>query len=233
MIYYPAGKAYTEDQLHENTVKFGNYSFVKHTKLDRIVIPAQIVELGTWVFYSTPITEAIIHANVQSIGNNCFAWCDILNSADVRTVNITGTQVFTNCTRLTSVSLAEGTTTIPGNTFNGCSKLPEFEIPESVTAIGASAFTNCSKLTELTIPENVKSVGSECFFGCRLLGDLTFLPVAAPSMGLNAFGKTSASYTGASAASKNLWIKSNATGYSGSEWDVLKDTIGFTFNKSL
>jgi hypothetical protein len=73
LIYYPAGKAYTEDQLHENTVKFGNYSFVKHTKLDRIVIPAQIVELGTWVFYSTPITEAIIHANVQSIGNNCFA----------------------------------------------------------------------------------------------------------------------------------------------------------------
>ena len=51
--------------------------------------------------------------------------------------------------------------------FSDCSKLTSVTIPNSVTSIGNSAFSGCSNLTSVTIPNSVTSIGSYAFSGCN------------------------------------------------------------------
>ena len=50
--------------------------------------------------------------------------------------------------------------------FDGCSKLSSVEIPAGVTSIGDSAFDGCSGLSSVEIPASVTSIGRYAFYGC-------------------------------------------------------------------
>jgi len=228
LIYYPSGKEYSEDLLHENVTKFGNYSFVQHKKLKDVVIPNNITHLGNWVFYYSSMTSLIVHENVESIGEYCFYWCQSLKSAEINSPNLSGVYVLGGCSNLTNVSLSNLTPRLPDGTFSSISNLVEIDLPENITSIGIECFANCSKLEQITIPSKVTSIGRECFRGCLLLGDINCFPTIAPSLGSNVFGANTANYTGINALNKTLSIVSGATGYEENDWKtVLQDTVGF------
>ena len=90
-----------------------------------------------------------------------------------RTFSVTsiGGYAFSDCSSLTSITIAEGVTSIGNYAFYGCYKLTAINIPESVRSIGDRAFRDCSSLTSITIPEGVTSIGSYAFYGCS--GELT------------------------------------------------------------
>lgn len=155
-----------------------------------------------------------------------------MKSVDIKTVHVAGTNLFTTCSKLTEVRLAN-LSTIPDSMFSSCSKLITIDIPETVTSFGAYAFSN-SGLTSITMPDSVKSIGTNCFLGCTALGDIICLSTTAPSLGTDSFGNNSTNYTGSKAITKNLYIPSNATGYESGDWKkVLSDIVGFTFNYTL
>ena len=77
-----------------------------------------------------------------------------------------GEKAFRNNTKLISVTIPDGVTSIGSSAFYGCSRLASVTIPNSVTSIGSSAFSGCSTLTSIEIPNTVTSIGSSAFYNC-------------------------------------------------------------------
>src|SRR5574344_1002679 len=60
-----------------------------------------------------------------------------------------GNRAFSDCTRLTSVTIPNSVKTIGRGAFSGCTGLTSVTIPNSVTFIGSYAFESCTGLTSL------------------------------------------------------------------------------------
>ena len=58
--------------------------------------------------------------------------------------------------------------------FSGCSKLTSVTIGNGVTSIEYRAFSGCSGLTSVTIPDSVTSIGEGAFFGCTGLTSIVY-----------------------------------------------------------
>ena len=109
-----------------------------------------------------------------------------------------GSNVFSDCSDLTSVTIPDSVTNIGASAFSGCGGLTSVTIPQcvcanrlssvfsssyshitnvvisdSVTNIGNSAFSGCSGLTSVTIPDSVTSIGDYAFSGCSGLTSVT------------------------------------------------------------
>ncbi len=92
-------------------------------------------------------------------------------------------------TKITSVSLPNGLTSIGDSAFTGCSSLTKVTIPNSVINIGDFAFSDCSSLTSITIPDSVTEIGWYAFSGCSSLEDISF-PDSVKEIGDNPFSGT-------------------------------------------
>ena len=88
--------------------------------------------------------------------------------------DVIGSYSFKDCSRLTSLTLPAGITSIGISAFSHCSGLTSINIPSSVTEIGSSAFKGCSGLTSLTLPDGITSIGSGAFRGCSGLKEVRF-----------------------------------------------------------
>ena len=97
-----------------------------------------------------------------------------------------GNRSFYDCTRLASVTIPDGVTSIGYDAFYGCSSLTSVTIPDSVTSIDYQAFYECSSLTSVTIPDGVTSIGSGAFSGCSSLTSVT-VPGSVTIIGSGAF----------------------------------------------
>ena len=91
------------------------------------------------------------------------------------TYNVTaiGENAFTECDRLTNVTLPESITAIGRKAFYDCSRLKEITLPEAVTSIGELAFYHCVTLKTINLPASVASIGSKAFMLCGGLTSLT------------------------------------------------------------
>jgi hypothetical protein len=110
---------------------------------------------------------------------------------------VIASRVFSNCSRVTSITVPDSVTSISdaafstyntsptvtlqsilfgkgvmyiGNgAFSSCTNLTSVTIPDSVTTIGNNAFYNCSSLTSVVIGESVTSIGDYAFSSCSSL----------------------------------------------------------------
>jgi hypothetical protein len=101
-----------------------------------------------------------------------------------------GELAFCGCSSLTSVTISNSVTSIGAAAFCRCSSLTSVTIPNSVTSIGNSTFYYCSSLTSITIPNSVTSIGKYAFEGCSSLTSVT-IPNSVTSIGEWAFGDCS------------------------------------------
>lgn len=69
-------------------------------------------------------------------------------------------------TRIKTLIIDEGVTSVGGGAFQNCSNLSNVQFPNSLTLINSDAFLNCTSLTSLTIPESVKDISDSAFYGC-------------------------------------------------------------------
>jgi len=77
-------------------------------------------------------------------------------------------RAFYGCTKLESVIIPNGVTSIGHSAFSGCN-LTSVLIPEGVTSIGNYAFNKCIKLRAASIPSTVVSIGDYAFYNCSNL----------------------------------------------------------------
>ena len=108
-------------------------------------------------------------------GDNCYTSNDEI-----------GEKAFTDCSRLTSLTLPVGITSIGYDAFAYCSGLTSLTLPAGITSIGEYAFSRCSGLTSLTLPAGITSIDKYAFSGCSRLTSLT-LPAGITSIGEFAF----------------------------------------------
>ena len=123
----------------------------------------------------------------DEIGEKAFTDCSRLTSLTLP-VGITsiGYDAFYQCSGLTSLTLPAGITSIGDDTFYGCSGLTSLTLPAGITSIGEYAFSGCSGLTSLNLPAGITSIDKYAFSGCSRLTSLT-LPAGITSIGEFAF----------------------------------------------
>ena len=85
-------------------------------------------------------------------------------------------------TKITTVKINQGVTSIGRAAFKSCSSLSRIELPSSVTSIGYAAFSDCSSLSSITIPSSVTSIGGYAFYKCSSLSSIT-IPSSVTSIG--------------------------------------------------
>ena len=161
-----------------DTVKYVDEgACTRWSTLKYVTIPEGVKILEAACFSRTGLIEVTIPSSVTSIGDfgnaGPFANCTSLETATVlstaleentsvgsRTTGVmySGLYMFTGCTNLKNVTLAQGTPAIAENMFSNCSSLTSLTIPSSVTCIGRGAFTE-SGLTSLTLPESLQEIG--------------------------------------------------------------------------
>lgn len=87
---------------------------------------------------------------------------------------------------ITSLSIAEGVTTIGYGAFKDLTKLQTVKIPDSVEIIYDCAFSNCSSLKSITLPKNLETIPLHTFFDCTELTEI-HLPDNLKTIGMQAF----------------------------------------------
>ena len=122
------------------------------------------------------IQSYIIPNNITSIGSNAFSYCSNLTTVTIGNgVKSIGNSAFNNCSGLTSVTIGNSVTSIGNGAFACCSKLANITIPDSVISIGGSAFYGCGSLTSIIIPDSVTKIDKGVFRRCDKLDVITYL----------------------------------------------------------
>jgi len=78
-----------------------------------------------------------------------------------------GESAFEGCKNLSSVSIPKGVVTIDAYAFYKCESLERVVLPDGIKTLGKNAFALCSALESINIPAGVRSVGS--FMYCSSL----------------------------------------------------------------
>ena len=112
---------------------------------------------------------------VVKIGSDVFSGCSGLTSITIpNSVTSIGATAFGGCKGLTSIVIPDGVTRIENSIFADCSGLASITIPNRVEDIGISAFMNCTGLTSITIPDSVEHIESSAFMNCTNLASVTY-----------------------------------------------------------
>ena len=152
----------------------GTDAFYGCANLTNVRFPIGITAIGARAFMNcTSLTEITLPDTVSSIGYRAFYGDVNLESVKLsRSWSSTSGyssyptyygEIFANCVKLTSVSIAEGASTVPAYAFYGCTNLTSIEIPDSVETVNRYAFYNCDGVTSIDLPEGLLSIGNYAF----------------------------------------------------------------------
>lgn len=136
------------------------------TSLSSIKLPESYAYIGKAAFWKCNMLKNIqIPDSCTLIGEWAFRDCERLSSVTFETSSeseeefILGDDVFSNCKRLTNISLPSGCTSIPISAFENCTSLKSITMPDSCTDIQEKAFYQCKSLKNIEIPSACTSVG--------------------------------------------------------------------------
>ena len=101
--------------------------------------------------------------------------------------DVIGSYAFYGCSKLTSLNLPDGITSIGDYAFKDCSRLTSLNLPDGITKIGNYAFSGCSGLTSLTLPAGITSIGDYAFKDCSGLTSFYVYAEKVPKIGKNVF----------------------------------------------
>lgn len=117
-----------------------------------------------------------IPTNIKSIGTDAFTGCDRIqyNSIDGMLYLGSGNNKYymlvrPENSRITSVSVREGTSIIANGAFEGCKNLKSVDLPEGIISIGTKAFYDCVSLQSVNIRDGISYIASDAFGNCTSL----------------------------------------------------------------
>lgn len=117
------------------------------------------------IHFDQPVTGIGSNAFNSNLFNNCSSLTSIIIPNSVTSI---GDQAFRECINITSIIIPNSVTSIGEAAFTGCTNLQivTFESESKLTSIGAAAFYGCSSLTSIIIPNSVTNIEVDAFRGC-------------------------------------------------------------------
>lgn len=95
-------------------------------------------------------------------------------------------EAFANCTKLSTISIQDGVTSIGNYAFSNCYNLNSITLPNSVATIGENVFSYCIGLTSVSLSNNIEELPLATFKGCYTLSSIV-LPDNIKKIGSFAF----------------------------------------------
>jgi hypothetical protein len=116
----------------------------------------------------------IIPNSVITISSKAFFLCTKLTSISIGTgVTSINYGAFQNCWKLSSVIIPDNVITIGVYSFKDCCSMTSVSFGSGVTTIREGAFMGCSELTSIIIPNNVKNIDDKAFHSCSGVTSVT------------------------------------------------------------
>ena len=183
--------------LPDTLTAVGDSAFAQ-TYITSVDVGAGVTTINSNAFTQCANLVNVNLRNTETLGEFVFAYCTALETIDMSTVKEAGFGVFGYCDSLYNVTLGEGLTAIADYMFTNCPKLTSITLPESVKTIGEGAFLSYdstqtgyaqSSLTSINL-DGVETIGKLAFCNPSLT-ELT-------SQSLREVGPGAFQYTGSS-----------------------------------
>ncbi len=210
---YVNNKLLTGFEISNEITQIKNYTFYGCTSLTNVTIPDSVTSIGEASFsYCNNLSSITIPDSVTSIGDSFYGtayyndnnnWSDdvlYINNHLIRAnLEIEGAYVikegtktisgaaFSDCRKLTSVTIPDSVTYIGDSAFEFCTRLEDVNFGMGVVHIGNSTFENCISLIHLTLPGNLNYIGNFAFRNCKNLVNYVYIPRSVTYLGLSAF----------------------------------------------
>lgn len=138
----------------------------------KVTVPGnRLPESG--LYSKKTLQKIILPDNLETIGNNAFAYCsDLKDVTFPKTLVTIEYHTFYQCD-LSEVTLPDKLKDIGDGAFYECYNLKKVNFPEKLANIGNSAFRQCN-LSEVAFPDSLKTIGSYAFYKCQQLQKVTF-----------------------------------------------------------
>ena len=88
--------------------------------------------------------------------------------------------------QIKSVTIPDSVTTICDSAFSDCGRLTRVSMGSGVSGIGAFAFYNCCQLSEIEMSDSLESIGYKAFAGCSALRSIV-IPATLAKIDYSAF----------------------------------------------
>ena len=125
-----------------------------------------------WNALKPTIAAVIIEDGITKCGKYTFSNCTALTSISLAaSCNSFGTYTFSECTALTAVTIPEGLTTTGSWMFHGCTNLVNVTLPSTLTEVEVRTFSQTG-ITSIDIPEGVTNIDNYAFFQCASLASV-------------------------------------------------------------
>ena len=168
--------------------KIGERAFKNNTKLRRVILPENVVEIGAQSFYNTMLREVELKGTIL-IRKEAFYNCTKLKQVKLpKTTNFIGNRAFAQCKSLERMEIDVGSICreVKAEAFSGCVNLKHIALPATLERIERRAFYKCTALEQIVLPERLREIGAEAFYqnaltslelpeGLIKIGDSAFL----------------------------------------------------------
>ncbi|MBQ3507553.1 MAG: leucine-rich repeat protein, partial [Clostridia bacterium] len=133
----------TSIEIPDSVIYISVGAFRNCTSLESIMIPRSVTSIGYKAFYNcSSLTSIEIPESVASIGSMAFYGCN--NVIEIENgVSYVDKWVVDCDTEVIDVTLRLNTVGIGNEAFEDCTRLTSIEIPDGVTSIGIYAFSGC------------------------------------------------------------------------------------------
>ncbi|WP_232220024.1 leucine-rich repeat protein [Prevotella falsenii] len=180
LLKCPDGKTGTYN-IPEGTLKLSDEAFSNTEKLEKLVIPASLNNIGSNSAVPFYICNAMKSFEVHK-DNKTFASVDgVLFDKKIETL------LKYPKGRSGEYVVPETVKKIGKYSFYEATELAKVTLPKSLSEIESSAFAHIKKLTTLTLPENLEQIGFGVFMNCTGLTEIHALAAVPPYCGTMAF----------------------------------------------
>lgn len=151
----------------EGMTKIGEGAFTGNTKINKVILPDTVKEIGMRAFASCNSLSDINLENISKIGEVAFegtAISEVVFSDEIIEIPI---GCFAYAT-VKKVTLGANVTTIASSAFYNCRTLEEINFSNCLYSIGAQAFYQTYALQSIKLPEGLSVIGSQAFYGSAI-----------------------------------------------------------------
>ncbi len=188
---YVNNKLLTDLEISDEITQIKDYTFYGCTSLANINIPDSVDKIGSGSFHGTAYyndagnwSDNVLYINNHLIRANSEIEGAYVVKEGTKTI---ADSAFSNCRKLTGITIPDSVTHIYDNAFEFCTRLEYVNFGTGVVYIGNSAFENCISLIHLTLPGNLNYIGNFAFRNCKNLVNYVHIPRSVTYLGLSAF----------------------------------------------